>query len=140
MASWLGTTVTVVAALATVAVRRRSFDTVVVIPSLVFFALGCAAFLWAFGLAVGRSRYEEIGMGGLFFASGSAPTSVRNQLMGSWAAQVVVAMGTAFARPFTAQAFVVLAPMFGLGVAGLWGAMHGTFAPRAVAPDEDRAA
>lgn len=131
-ASWAGTAVLVVTAMAAVIVRNRSFDLVVVIPSLVLFALGCAAFLWAFGVAVGRSRYEEIGIGGLYFASGSAPPAVRNQFLASLGLEVVVALGTAFARPFTAQAFAVLAPMYGLGVAGLWGAWHGRFGPRIV--------
>lgn len=128
--SWIGTVVLVASALAAVAVGDRTFDVVVVIPALVLFALGCITFLWAFGVAVGRSRFEEIGIGGLFFASGSSPVLVRNQLMASLAIEVLVALGTAAARPFTAQAFAVLAPMFGLGVAGLRGALHGTFGER----------
>src|SRR4029450_1101790 len=34
---------------------------------LVLFVVGCGAFLWAYAVAVGRSRYELLTMGGVFF-------------------------------------------------------------------------
>jgi hypothetical protein len=34
------------------------------------------------------------------------------------------------ARPFTSLAFGVLSPLFGLAMAGLWGARHGSFGAR----------
>ena len=46
-----------------------------------------------------------------------------------------MAVATAAARPFTPLAFGVLAPMFGLGVMGLWGAKFGTFPPRPPEPE-----
>ena len=51
-------------------------------------------------------------------------------MMASLAAEVVVALATASARPFTSLAFGILAPVFALGLAGLWGARFGTFGPR----------
>jgi hypothetical protein len=48
--------------------------------------------------------------------------------------QTVVGVGVAAARPFTALAFSVLVPMFGLGMMALWGARHGTFTPRDASP------
>jgi hypothetical protein len=48
------------------------------------------------------------------------------------AAQVVVAVATAAARPFTTLAFGVLVPVFGVGLNGLWAARHGRFPPRPV--------
>jgi hypothetical protein len=44
--------------------------------------------------------------------------------------QVVVALVTAIARPFTGLAFGILVPVFGLGLAGLWGARRGSFPSR----------
>lgn len=112
------------------AVARRQLNEVAVVVSLVLFVAGCAASLAAFLVAVARSRRDAIGMGGLFFLQGSAPRAVQRWLLGCLAVQVVVALVTAAAHPFTSQAFVILAPMFGLGCAALWGARHGSFPPR----------
>lgn len=100
-----------------------------VVVSLTMFAAGCVLFLWAFLVAVGRSRTDAIGIGGLFFLQGSAPKAIQVRLVGAFVVQTVVAVVTAAIHPFTSQAFVILAPMFGLGLAGLWGARHGRFAP-----------
>lgn len=127
-ATW-GTVAFVVVAVAGAA-RRSSFSAAVVGVSLVLFAAGCGAFLWAYATAVGRSRTEEIGMGGLFFLAGSAPRPVQRHLLAALAVQTVVAVATAALHPFTSQAFVILAPMYGLGMAGLWAARHGEFAAR----------
>jgi hypothetical protein len=125
----VGTVVFVVVAVAA-AISRPTFSTLAVVVSLALFAAGCVAFLWAYAVAVGRSRVDAIGMGGLFFLQGSAPRRVQLLLIGATAVQVVVAFATAALHPFTTQAFVILAPMYGLGLAGLWGARHGTFEPR----------
>ena len=133
----LSDVVTVVFAVAAVtsAVALDHLNVLIVVVSLVLFVAGCVAFLWAYAIAVGRSRTDAIGIGGLFFLEGSAPRRVQVRLLGALAIQVVVAVGTAAAHPFTSQAFAVLVPMFGLGVAGLWGARHGRFAARSeVAP------
>ena len=37
---------------------------------LVLFVVGCVAFLWAYAVAIGRSRYEAITMAGVFFLAG----------------------------------------------------------------------
>jgi len=95
---------------------------------LVLFAAGCAAFLWAYAVAIGRSRYETVTMGGLFFLSESvAPPPVTRLLRGALGVQVVVAVAAASVRPFTALAFSVLVPMLGLGLMALWAARHGRF-------------
>jgi hypothetical protein len=46
------------------------------------------------------------------------------------AVEILVALTTASVRPFTSLAFGVLAPVYGLALAGLWGAQYGTFKPR----------
>ncbi len=110
------------------AVWRHAFSTVNVVVSLVLFAAGCGAFLAGYAIAVGRSRHDKVDLAGLFFlAGGVAPPGVRAMLRGCLAVQVIVALATASARPITSQAFVIMAPMFGLGTITLWTARHGTF-------------
>jgi hypothetical protein len=101
--------------------------------SLVLFVAGCAVFVWAFVLAVGRSRTDEIAVGNLYLLSG-APSAVRAQLFGSLAVEVIVAFGTASARPYTIAATAILGPVYGLGLCGLWAARYGTFPPRKPTP------
>jgi hypothetical protein len=99
---------------------------------LVLFAAGCGAFLWAYGRAIGRSRYETVTMGGLFFLSeGVAPPTVTRLLRGVLGVQLVVAVAAASVRPFTALAFSVLVPMLGLGLMALWAARYGRFPAKA---------
>jgi hypothetical protein len=94
------------------------------------FVGGCAAFVWSYAIAVGRSRTELLSVIGIYFLSGAAPKDVRRRLLGALAAQCVIVVAAASVRPFTAVAFGVLAPMLGLGLAGLWGARYGAFPAR----------
>lgn len=98
--------------------------------SLGLFIAGCAVFVWAFVIAVERSRTDEIAVTSLFFLAGSTPASVRTQLLGSLVVEIIVAFGTAAARPYTIAATAILAPVYGLALCGLWAARHGTFPPR----------
>ena len=132
VASWVGTALFAVSAVAAAAVPSV-FEALSVAVALVLFALGCGAFLWAYGIAISRSRFEVVSIGGVFLLTG-APVPVRLNLLGSLGAQVVVALVTASVRPFTGLAFGVLVPMLGLGPAGLWGARYGSFPDR---PDTD---
>ena len=134
-ASWVGTIVFSVSAIAT-AVAPHTFVALGVAVSLVLFFVGIGLFLWAYAVAVNRSRTDLIGLGGLFFLVGSAPSGVQRSLLGSLAVEVVVGLVTAFVHPFTPLAFGVLAPMYGLALCGLWAAKWGTFPPRP--PDEER--
>jgi hypothetical protein len=103
---------------------------------LVLFLVGCAVFAWAYLRGIGRSRDEEISLAGLFFLSGGvAPRQVVLWLWGALGVQVVVAVATAAARPFSSLAFGVLAPMFGLAMLALWGAAHGRFPQRDAAAE-----
>ena len=127
-ASWIGTAALVVTSAG--AILTETARGVAVIADLLMFAGGTAAFLWAYAIAVGRSRTDEIGIGGLYFLQGSAPKSVKWHLLGSLAAQVTTAVVAAALKPFTGVAFAVLAPMWGLGLAGLWAAKYGSFPAR----------
>ena len=114
------------------------FTLPLIVVSLVGFVVGSVTFLWAFAVAVSRSRAEAIGMGGLYFLSGSAPRRVQVVVLAAWFVQIVVAFVVASLGVFTGAAFALLAPMWGIGLAGLWGARHGAFPPRVVDGDADR--
>lgn len=129
-ASFAGTGALAVASAAGVA----DPDTLGVVSAAVavgLFAAGSVTFLWAYGIAVNRSRTDAIGIGGLYFLAGSAPAPVRLRLLGSFVAQVVVAVVAASLRPYTNLAFGILAPVYGLALCGLWAARYGSFGPRA---------
>ena len=128
-ASWIGTGAFAVAATAG-AVDPHLFLAPAVVVSLGLFFAGLAIFAWSFAVAVGRSRTDEISVAGLYGLSESAPPAVKLQLFGSLAVEVVVAFATAGVRVNTPLAFGVLVPLYGLAMAGLWGARHGTFPPR----------
>lgn len=129
LVSRVGTVAFVVTATAAV-IDGDLFGLVAVAVDLVLFLIGCVVFLWAFGVAVNRSRTDAIGIGGLYFLQGSAPRQVQVALLVPFGVQVVVALVTAGLRPFTSLAFGVLVPMFGLAQAGLWGARYGHFGSR----------
>jgi len=95
---------------------------------LVLFVVGCGAFLWAYAVAVGRSRYEVLTMGGVFFPGRDVvPAGAVRVLRLCLLAQVVVAVVAASVRPFTPSAFAVLVPMLGVGLMALYGARYGRF-------------
>lgn len=98
--------------------------------SVVLFLAGCALFMVDLVLAAARSRDDAMGIGGLFFLAGSAPTSVQRHLLASLAVQVVVAIGAAALDPFTPLAFGTLVPTLGLAFCGLWSVRHGLFPAR----------
>ena len=106
------------------------FRVMAVAIDLGLFALGCIAFLWAFAVALDRSRNERIGIGGLYFLTGCAPATVRRRMMSLLGLQVMIAVAAALWAPYTAVAASVLVPVYGIGLAGLWGAHHGRFGDR----------
>lgn len=112
---------------------------VLVVVSAALFVAGSIACLWAFAIAVQRSRYVEIAPTQLYFLTGGcAPAVVRNRFLTLLAIQVVVGLAAASLRPFTGVAFGILVPMFGLGVAGLWSARNGTYPERVPVGRPDR--
>ncbi|MFM9036603.1 MAG: hypothetical protein ACKOJ9_02815 [Actinomycetota bacterium] len=120
-----------------------------VVIDLILFAAGVAAFLWGYFVAVQRSRTEELSVAELYFLLGPAvPADVKRTMNLCLLAQTVVAIATAMSRlstptdgsgssPGSTLAFGVLVPMFGLGLNGLWAAVHGTFGPRRKRSDDD---
>ena len=129
-ASWWGTGVFAVVSVAA-AIAPATFSTAAAIVDVVLFVAGCVLFGMSFLRAVGRSRTDAIGIGGLYFlAGGSAPPPVRRSLLGALAVQVAVALATAVVRPYTNLAAGVLVPVYGLSLCGLWTSRYGTFGPR----------
>jgi hypothetical protein len=99
--------------------------------SLVLFVVGTGALLWAYALGVSRSRTDLITVPGLFFLAGDvAPAATRRQLRIAVAVETVAVVAAASIRPYTEVAFGILAPMFGLGLMGVWGGRYGVFPPR----------
>ncbi len=95
------------------------------------FVVGCVTFLWAYGVAVGRSRRETITMGALFFCTGGVvPPAVSMRLRAALAIQCIAVVAAAAVRPYTVVAFGVLAPMLGLGVMAVCSARFGAHPPR----------
>ena len=131
-ASWIGTAVFAVSSAAAVASTAARIPAGVV--AAVLFVGGVGVFSWAYAIAVGRSRTDNIGIGGLFFLAGehTAPRNDRRQLLMSLATETIIALTAAGLRPFTTLAFGVLVPLYGLSLTGLYGARHGRFGRRSV--------
>lgn len=124
----VGATITLtVALLAAVIAPDGMAGTIVVAWSLVLFVAGSIAFLWAFVIAAGRSRDEQVTMAGVVWLTNAAPAAIARVLRWSLVAQAVVSVTLAGVRPFSAVAFGILAPMAGLGCLALYGARHGVF-------------
>jgi hypothetical protein len=107
------------------------FTVPLVVVSIAMAAVGVAAFVWAYVVAISRSREEEIAVAGIYFLSGgAAPAGLRRLMLGLWFVQIAVALVASSVRIFTPVAFASLAPMFGIGLLGLWGAGHGEYPRR----------
>ena len=130
-ASWSGTALFTLAAVAAAVSGAGAAELVAVAVDAVLFVAGCVAFLAAYARAVTRSRTDEIAVAGVYLLMGdSVPPAVRRRLLGALAVEIAVALASAGARFGTPLAFGVLVPVYGLGLAGLWAARHGTFPPR----------
>lgn len=134
-ASWAGTALFVATALAA-DLSPSTFEPIALVVAGGLFAAGCAIFLWAFFVMAGRSRTNRLELAQVWFLAGPpTPSAVRRSLLGAFAVEVVAALVTAGARPYTSLAAGVLVPMYGLALCGLWGALHGAFPSR---PSEGR--
>lgn len=130
-ASWIGTAVFVVTAVAAAAAPDTVDEQIALAVAAGLFIAGCVVFLWAFFVAAGRSRTEQLELAQVWFLTGPpTPGPVRRSLLAALAVQVVAGLATAAARPYTSLAAGVLVPMWGLGLCGLWAARHATFPPR----------
>lgn len=125
---------------------ERPAQVVVAVVSLVLFAVGTALSLWAYAVAVERSRRDEVGVANLYLLTGdTAPRVVKRMMAGALALQAVVAIAGAAlgmrglgAQQLNALAFGVLVPMLGIGTNGAWAARYGAFGPRVSEPRSAR--
>jgi len=117
---------------------HRPAQVLIVVVSLLLFAVGIATSLWAYSTALERSRSEEVGVANLFLLSGdTAPKPVKRAMSLALAVQVVAALVGASVgvaglqeNQLNALAFGVLIPMFGIGMNGAWAARYGSYGPR----------
>jgi hypothetical protein len=134
----LGTAGFIVTAVLAAVFFTTALQWVGAVTALALFAIGVFSFLWAYVLAVQRSRTDDISVASLYLLAGPAtPGSVRRQMLGLLGVQIVTAVATTFARldgpdgePGSSLAIGFLVPMFGFGLNGLWAARHGRFPPR----------
>lgn len=124
-------------AFVSVVVFQQPWKAIAVVVAITCFSVGVVVFLWGYWVAVQRSRTDNIAVASLYFlADKSAPKSVAVRMNSILAAQVVIGIATALMRSTTdgkagsTLAFGILVPVLGLGMNGLWGALHGEFSPR----------
>ncbi len=123
LASWAGTLAFAVLA-GLDAAGVDALDLAAVVLPLALFVASLPISLYALARAAVRTARagERITVPGLFFLRGSAPASVRRQLLGSLVAALAVTVATAWVVPFG-----VLVCVYPLALCSLWGARHGTF-------------
>ena len=126
-ASWGGTAL--FAATAVPAAAVPALEPVAFVVAVALFVVGCGVFFAGYLRGIGRSRTEQVAVASLFLLAGSTPKKVRRSLLGSLAAEVLVALAVSIARPYTSLAAGALVPIYGLGLCGLWAARHGRFPP-----------
>ncbi|HSB86001.1 MAG TPA: hypothetical protein VLD86_06830 [Ilumatobacteraceae bacterium] len=138
-----GTAVFIAALAVAVPLRtRRPAQFLIGGVSMVLFAIGIVAALWAYTRALDRSRTEEVGVANLYLLTGpTAPRRVKRTMVAALTVQIVAAIAGAWigvvgldAGDLNALAFGVLVPMFGIGMNGAWAANHGSYGPRAGKP------
>ncbi len=135
-ATFLGTGA-LVATSAAAAVAPNAFGAVHAVLSIGLFVVGTGALLWAYALGVSRSRTELVTVPGLFFLAGEvAPQATRRAMRIATAVEVVAVVVAASIRPYSEVAFGVLAPMYGLGMMGVWGGRYGEFPARPLKSSE----
>lgn len=135
----VGTAVFVAALAIAVPLRNdRAGQVLIVVVSLMLFAVGIATGLWAYTTALERSRTHEVGVANLYLLTGTtAPRRIKRIMSLALAVQVVAAISGASIgvaglseNELNALAFGVLVPMFGIGINGLWAARYGSYGPR----------
>lgn len=144
-ADLVGTVLLVVAG--ALGVASADLARVVLVPvSFALGAIGVVTFVWSYFAAIERSRTHEISVSQLYVVAGPvASPPVKRSLKSAMWAQVIVAiaamvLGFSRTKPeeFNWAACAIVAPMFGLGMNGMWVARHGNFGPRILAPRPTR--
>lgn len=131
------TGVFVLTAVVAVIAFNNPWKVIAAVVAITCFSVGVVVFLWGYWSAVQRSRYHNIAVASMYFLTDNcAPKSLARRMNALLAVQVVAAITTALLRPNTdgkagsTLAFGILVPVLGLGLNGLWAALHGEFSPR----------
>jgi len=136
----VGTAVAVVAGV--LALMSSDLAKIVLVPvASVTGVIGLVAFVWSYFRAVSRSRQDEISVSQLYGVAGTvAPPSVKRRLQWSLWAQVLAAIVVMFVgfqrtkpQEFNWAATIIVLPLFGMGLNGVWVSLYGSFGPRIVA-------
>ena len=127
----------VVTAVLAVVAFSNPWKVIAATVALSSFSIGVVVFLWGYWTAVQRSRYHNIAVASMYFLTDNcAPKGLARRMNALLAVQVVVSIATALMRsstdgkPGSTLAFGILVPVLGLGLNGLWAALHGEFSPR----------
>ena len=133
----IGTAAFAVSAIVSAVLFTSVVRVAAVVVALALFTIGVVTFLWSYWTAVQRSRVDDIAVVQLYFLAGaSTPKDVKRTMNLALAMQVGVGLATAIGRSTTdgragsTLAFGILAPMFGLGLNGLWCSKFGRFSAR----------
>ena len=109
-------------------VTADTLDVPFAVLCAVLFVIGIGLSGLGFWNGIQRSRLEEVSLAGLLAVDASfVAKSARNAIWITNVAQIVVAIVAGTLRPFTGQAFALLVPMFGVGIATVWGSRHAVF-------------
>ncbi len=112
-------------------VADGSLNVVYAIGCTITFVVGVALFALGMWNGIQRSRVDDVTLTGLVAIDAShVPKATRNALWLAVLIQVVVSILFASLRPFTQQAFGLLVPVLGLGIATLWGSRFASFHAR----------
>ncbi len=126
VAAWLSLVVVTVTVVP-LALGAHALESTVVAVSLLSFGFGFVLWIVAFFAALARTaRGDEIAVSSWVFLAGSAPVTVRNNLMAVAALTLALSVATTGVSPF-----VWLSNLLPLAFAAWWGARHGTFPARA---------
>lgn len=127
----------VVTAAIAVVVFSNPWKVIAATVAITCFSVGVVVFLWGYWTAVQRSRYHNIAVASMYFLTDNcAPKTISRRMNAALAIQVVVSIATALMRsstdgkPGSTLAFGILVPVLGLGMNGLWAALHGEFSQR----------
>lgn len=108
-----------------------SLDVPFAAAAAILSAVGVGFASLGFWNGIQRSRVDDVSLAGLLAVDKSfVPKLARNSIWVANASQIAIAFTAAILRPFTEQAFALLVPMFGIGVATLWGSRFARFHPR----------
>lgn len=106
-------------------------DLVYAVWCTALFIGGMVLLVVGFWNGIQRSRFDDVTLSGLVAIDSShVPASARNRIWMLIVVHVVVGVLFASLRPFTQQAFGLLVPAFGLGIATAWGSRFAAFHER----------